>query len=84
MKKNVSTHEAKTHLSRLIEQVIAGAEITICRGKSPVAKIVGYKNAFKQSSRPKVGVRTSPPVRCLEGAFTALSNDDDLTTWGMK
>ena len=42
MEKSVNIHEAKTHLSRLIEQVEAGEEITICRAGRPVARIVGY------------------------------------------
>jgi prevent-host-death family protein len=42
MDRSVNIHEAKTHLSRLIEQVEAGEEITICRAGRPVARIVGY------------------------------------------
>ncbi len=33
-------HEAKTHLSRLINQVLAGEEVVLARGKTPVAQIV--------------------------------------------
>jgi prevent-host-death family protein len=36
----VSVHEAKTHLSRLINRVLAGEEITVARGKQPVVKLV--------------------------------------------
>lgn len=36
----VNVHEAKTHLSRLIERVLAGEEIVIARGGTPVAKLV--------------------------------------------
>ncbi len=36
----VNIHEAKTQLSRLIEQVVQGDEITICRSGKPVAKLV--------------------------------------------
>ena len=36
----VNVHEAKTHLSRLIERVEAGEEIVICRSGKPVAKLV--------------------------------------------
>ena len=32
----VSVHEAKTHLSRLIEKVLAGEEVVISRNKEPV------------------------------------------------
>jgi len=33
-------HEAKTHLSRLVERVEAGEEITIARAGRPVARLV--------------------------------------------
>ena len=36
----VSVHEAKTHLSRLIERVLAGEEIVIARNKEPVVRLV--------------------------------------------
>lgn len=36
----VTMHEAKTHLSRLIRRVQAGEEIVIRRGKEPVAMLV--------------------------------------------
>jgi len=38
--KEVSVHEAKTHLSRLLRRVEAGEEILIARGGKPVAKLV--------------------------------------------
>ena len=37
---SVNIHEAKTHLSRLIERVLAGEEIVIAKGGRPVAKLV--------------------------------------------
>ena len=36
----VNMHEAKTHLSRLVERVEAGEEIVIGRAGKPVAKLV--------------------------------------------
>ncbi len=36
----VNIHEAKTHLSRLVERVLAGEEIVIARAGKPVAKLV--------------------------------------------
>ena len=42
MDKAVNIHEAKTHLSRLIERVEAGEEITLARAGRPVAKLVPY------------------------------------------
>jgi prevent-host-death family protein len=39
----VSVYEAKTKLSRLIAAAEDGEEIVICRGKVPVARLVGLK-----------------------------------------
>jgi prevent-host-death family protein len=36
----VSIHEAKTHLSRLLQRVAGGEEIVIARAGKPVAKLV--------------------------------------------
>ena len=36
----VPIHAAKTHLSRLIEQVLAGEEVIIARGGKPVVRLV--------------------------------------------
>ena len=40
MGKTVTVHEAKTHLSRLIRDCVAGEEIVICRRDEPVARLV--------------------------------------------
>ena len=45
----VNMHEAKTHLSRLVERVQAGEEIVIGRAGKPVAKLVPYEG--KQERR---------------------------------
>jgi prevent-host-death family protein len=36
---NVNIHDAKTHLSRLLERVAAGEEIIISKAGKPVAKL---------------------------------------------
>ena len=36
----VNVHEAKTHLSRLLERVAAGEEVVIARAGRPVARLV--------------------------------------------
>ena len=43
MNKPVNIHEAKTHLSRLIERVEAGEEITLARAGRPVARLVPFR-----------------------------------------
>ena len=37
---NVTIHQAKTHLSRLIEAVERGEEVVISRRKTPVARLM--------------------------------------------
>ena len=39
----VNVHEAKTHLSRLLERVVGGEEIVIARAGTPVARLVPIK-----------------------------------------
>ncbi|MCH8011127.1 MAG: type II toxin-antitoxin system Phd/YefM family antitoxin [Candidatus Marinimicrobia bacterium] len=36
----VTIHEAKTHLSKLIREVLEGVEVVIAKGKTPVVKLV--------------------------------------------
>jgi len=36
----VNIHEAKTHLSRLVEEVSGGAEVVIAKEGKPVARLV--------------------------------------------
>jgi prevent-host-death family protein len=42
--KQVNMHEAKTHLSRLVDEVAAGQEIIIARSGKPVARLVPVKD----------------------------------------
>ena len=39
----VNIHEAKTHLSRLLERVASGEEVVIGRAGKPVARLVPYR-----------------------------------------
>jgi prevent-host-death family protein len=43
VEKPINIHEAKTHLSRLVERVEAGEEITLARAGRPVARLVPYR-----------------------------------------
>ncbi len=45
----VNVHEAKTHLSRLLERVKAGEEIVLGKAGKPIAKIV----PFSPKSEPR-------------------------------
>jgi prevent-host-death family protein len=56
----VNTHFAKTHLSRLLERVRLGEEITIARAGTPVARLVPLGARARQripgSARGKISV----------------------------
>jgi prevent-host-death family protein len=44
----VNIHEAKTHLSRLLQRVAAGEEVTIARSGVPVARLVAVEPEKKK------------------------------------
>jgi prevent-host-death family protein len=46
--RKVNIHEAKTHLSRLVEDVAGGEEIVIARAGKPVARLVAAKTVRKK------------------------------------
>lgn len=46
----MNIHAAKTHLSRLLQRVAAGEEITIARAGVPVARLIAIEP--KQGMRP--------------------------------
>ncbi len=58
----VNVHQAKTHLSRLLELVEAGEEIVIARAGRPVAKLVPYRPRARPRSlgRWKGKIWTAP------------------------
>ena len=43
----VNIHEAKTHLSRLVEEVAAGGEVVIAKNGVPRARLVPLERARK-------------------------------------
>lgn len=56
----VNIHEAKTHLSRLLNRVAAGEEIVIARGGKPIAALVPLGAAVQDrkpgSARGRIAV----------------------------
>ncbi len=56
----VNIHEAKTHLSKLLERVAAGEEVIIAKNGKPVARLVPI------SRSPRVPGRAKGLIRILE------------------
>lgn len=48
MEQTFNMHEAKTHLSRLVEMVEAGEEVVLARAGRPVARIVPYRSRTRE------------------------------------
>ncbi len=55
-------HEAKTHLSKLLQRVIAGEEIWIAKAGKPIAKIVPFeqKKVTRKPGSAKGKIWVSP------------------------
>ena len=70
----VNVHEAKTHLSRLLERVIEGEEIVIARSGKPVARLVPIGTEPRTPGRLKGRIRVgrdfdAPLPKALRQAF---------------
>lgn len=78
--KTATTHQAKTHLSRLLKEVQTGETVIILSGNVPVAQLTSVQ-ALK-ARRPKVGTHTSEPVGYTEESFRPLI-DGELEEWGL-
>jgi prevent-host-death family protein len=55
--KTMNVHEAKTHLSKLLERVEAGEEIVIARNGKAVAKLVPYRGERRRPGSMKGRIR---------------------------
>jgi prevent-host-death family protein len=78
--KTVTTHEAKTHLSRLLKDVLRGETVIVTNGSVPVARLTAVEPV--PPTRPPVGTVTSEPVALTDDAFAPLS-DGELKEWGL-
>ncbi len=79
--KEVTTHCAKTHLSKLLKEVQKGEPIVILHGSTPVGMLTAMTSK-SAPLRPRAGTATSAPVTCAADAFAPLEGDD-LKAWGL-
>ena len=70
--KIINIQEAKTHLSRYVEEVAAGAEVIIGKAGKPMARLVPYQ----PEGRPRVGGQLRG--RVVESIDCWAPNDDIL------
>jgi prevent-host-death family protein len=76
----VSVHEAKTHLSRLINDVLAGKEVIVSRGKQEVVRIVPM-NPLSQKRKLGLLRDDSSGRDPLAYGFWDPIPDTDLALW---
>ena len=69
----VNVHEAKTHLSRLLERVTAGDDIVIAKAGKPVARLVSIRTLGKRSLGSDAGPGASAGVVAGAGAHSDRS-----------
>ncbi len=62
----VNIHEAKTHLSKVLERVVAGEDIIIAKNGQPIARLV------------PIGARPRRPGRLQDKIHIGLDFDDPL------
>ncbi|MGF1548969.1 MAG: type II toxin-antitoxin system Phd/YefM family antitoxin [Sphingomonadaceae bacterium] len=72
----VGVHEAKTHLSRLIERVLGGEEIVIARNREPVVRLV---RAGPPEKKPLLGAFRGQ-FELKEDFFDPLP-EEELNAW---
>ena len=69
----MNVHEAKTHLSRLLDRVRAGDEIIIAKAGKPVARLVPLERSRRASSWD-----WTPAVVTVPDGFNDALPDDVL------
>ena len=70
----VNIHEAKTHLSRLLAEVEAGAEIIIARGDRAIAKLV----AMPADNLAEIAEKRRRAFGSLKGMFSEADMEEAL------
>lgn len=72
-----SVHDAKTNLSRLIAQALAGGEVVIARGNVPAVRLVPVEPRGRRvfgALRGKIA---------LDAAFDEPLSEEELSGWSL-
>lgn len=69
-------YNAKTHLSRLIDQACSGEEVIIAKGKQPLVKLVSLPGA-----QPQRRFGAMQGQARVDDAFFEPLPDDELHAW---
>lgn len=72
-----SVHDAKTQLSRLIADALAGGEVVIARGNVPVVRLVPVKPCGRRQFGALKG------KIAIDARFDEPLPEDELTGWDL-
>ena len=72
----INIHQAKTHLSRLVDEVVAGEEVVIAKAGKPMVKLIPFIPATKKRKLGLLLGKLSVPAD-----FDAPLPDDVLATF---
>lgn len=68
--RTINIHAAKTHLSRLIEEVAAGEPFVIAKAGKPMAQVIQLDKPAKSSAKRRIGG--------LEGLYTIPDDFEEI------
>jgi prevent-host-death family protein len=77
--KTVNLHAAKTHLSRLVDEAVAGQEIVIAKAGKPMVRLVPVA-----AKRRRTGFGSLKGKIWISDDFDAPLPDDILRAFGVK
>lgn len=80
--KTVNMHEAKTHLSRLVEEAAEGTEIIITKAGKPRARLIACEQPPRSRKPRKLGWLKGKIW--ISDDFDAPLSDEGVRLWGMK
>ena len=72
-----SVHDAKTNLSRLIAEALAGGEVVIARGRVPVVRLVPVNPRGKRCFGALKG------KIAMDARFDEPLPDEELASWNL-
>jgi len=72
----INVHEAKTHLSKLLDRVAAGEEIIIAKANRPMARLLPLE---PETSRRRLG--TGKGEIWMSEDFDEPLSEEDLAGW---
>jgi prevent-host-death family protein len=76
-----TVHEAKTHLSKLIERAERGEEVIIARGDKPAARLTAEPSPAKKKTGRRPGAYKDELPKFPDSFFFDPLDEEDLRLW---